>query len=70
MKRSWLLPLAALSLAGAVSVAQAAPASPVLATLKIDNPQSAGEAQLVSWRRYHHRRHHHHRYHRHHRHHR
>ncbi len=67
MKRFWLLSLAALSLAGGMSVAQAAPASPVLATLKIDSSQSAAEAQLVNWRWYHHRRHHHHRHHRHYR---
>jgi ABC-type Zn2+ transport system substrate-binding protein/surface adhesin len=73
MKRFWLVPLAALSLAGAVSVAQAAPASPLLGTLAATS-QSAGNQQ-VNWRRHHYRRHHQHRRHhqrhhrRHHRHH-
>ena len=65
MKRFWLLPLAALTVAGAASVAQAAPGSPLLGTLKLTNSQSAGKAELVNWRWYHHRRHH--RHHRHHR---
>ena len=64
MKRFWLLPLAALSLAGAVSVAQAAPASPMLGTLKVS---TAGKAQQVNWRWYNYRRYHHHRRHHHHR---
>lgn len=66
MKRFWLLPLAALSLAGAASVAQAAPGSSMLGELKALTSPVAGKAEQVNWRWYHHRRHHqHHRRHHH-----
>ena len=66
MNRMWLIPVAAVALAGAASLAQAAPASSMLGTIKVEHSELAGKAQEVKWRWWHHRRHHHH--HRHHRH--
>jgi hypothetical protein len=66
MKRFWLIPVAAAALAGAASMAQAAPASSLLDGVKVAATEQAGKATQVHYRwyryRYHyHRRHHHHR---------
>jgi hypothetical protein len=53
------------ALAGAASIAQAAPASPVLGTVKVAISEQAASVQQVNWRRHHYR--HHRRHHRHHR---
>ena len=60
MKRFWMLPLAALTVVGVASVAQAAPGSRLLGTLKAIDSQTAGKADLVNWRWYRHHRHHRH----------
>ena len=73
----FVLPAAAMLLAGAVtaSTAQAAPTSGLPEALKAAQSETAGGLQLVHWRRHHHRHHyrhhhrrHHHHHHRHHRH--
>jgi ribulose kinase len=71
----FVLPAAAMLLAGAVtaSTAQAAPTSGLPEALKAAQSQTAGNVQKAHWRRHHHRhhyRHHHRRHHHHHRHHR
>jgi hypothetical protein len=66
MTRIWLIPVAVAALAGAASIAQAAPASSVLGTVKLAVSEQVASAQQVHWRRYHYR--HHYRHHRHHRH--
>jgi hypothetical protein len=43
MSRIWLLPVAVAALAGAASLAQAAPASPVLGTVKVAVSEQAGK---------------------------
>ena len=45
MKRTLLLSVAALTLAGAASVAQAAPASPALGTIKVATSELAGKVE-------------------------
>jgi Ni/Co efflux regulator RcnB len=71
IRMKFLLPAAALMLAGALSTAtaQAAPAAGVPEAVKAASHE--GNVQQIHWRRHHshHRRHHHHRHH-HHRHHR
>jgi hypothetical protein len=68
MTRIWLIPVAVAALVGAASIAQAAPASSVLGTVKAATSEQVGVATQVNWRRHHHRHHHvHHRHHRHHR---
>src|SRR5437660_717347 len=53
MSRIWLLSVAVAALAGAASIAQAAPASSVLGTVKVATAEQIGAAQLVYWRRHH-----------------
>jgi len=66
MNRLWLIPVAVAALAGAASIAQAAPASSALGVVKAAATEQAGKATQVNYRWYryrqhHHRRHHHHR---------
>jgi hypothetical protein len=64
MSRIWLLPVAVAALAGAATIAQAAPASAVLGTVKVAATDQVGKATQVNYRWYryqhHHRRHHRH----------
>jgi len=64
MTRIWLLPVAVAALAGAASIAQAAPASSVLGTVKIAASEQVGKVQQVNYRWYHYRHHRHHRHYR------
>lgn len=50
MKRIWLIPVAAAALAGAASMAQAAPASSVLDGVKAAATEQAGTATQVHYR--------------------
>jgi hypothetical protein len=59
MNRIWLLPVAVAALAGAASIAQAAPASSVLGTVKAAASEQVDTATQVHYRRYYHYRHHH-----------
>jgi hypothetical protein len=70
MTRFWLLPVAAVALAGAATIAQAAPAASVLGTLERAASEQGVAAQQVHWRWWQHRRAHRHelRHHRHNRH--
>jgi hypothetical protein len=63
MTRIWLIPVAVAALAGAASIAQAAPASSVLGTVKVAASEQVGKAQ-VNYRWYHYRHHRHHRHYR------
>ena len=58
MNRIWLLPVAVAALAGAASIAQAAPASSVLGTVKAAVSEQAGKVQQVNYRWYRYRHHH------------
>ena len=70
MKRTLLLSVAALTLAGAASLAQAAPASSVLGTMQAVKSDLAGKVEQVNWRHHRHWRYQWYRHHRHHHHHR
>jgi hypothetical protein len=64
MTRIWLLPVAAVALAGAATLAQAAPAGSALGKLEPVAAEQGVAAQQVHWRwwqyRHHEWRHHHH----------
>ena len=60
MSRIWLISVAVAALVGTASMAQAAPASPVLGGVKAANTELAGTAEQAHWRYRHYRRHHHH----------
>ena len=67
MKRTLLLSVAALTIVGAASLAQAAPASSVLGTLQVAKADLVGKVEQVNWRHHRHWRWHWYRHHRHHR---
>jgi membrane protein YdbS with pleckstrin-like domain len=61
MSRIWLIPVAVAAIAGAASLAQAAPASSMLGTAKVAATEQVGTATQVNyrWYRYRYYRHHH-----------
>ncbi len=52
MNRIWLIPVAVAALAGAASIAQAAPASSALGVVKAAATEQAGKATQVHYRWY------------------